>query len=340
MTSARTIEVTQHASGFRPSPVKGYLYVAAAAFLFGMSANLGRAVFTGRLHLLGQVVPNIDPLMITQSRTTIAVLVLFPALWLARGRASLRLARRELRDCAILGTAGIAICNYTYYLAIQRTTVATAIIVQYLAPVFVLLWMLGRGLQRPTVARIGGVVVAVSGSALAIGVATSTPHFPWLAVLPGQVRFDTLGIAAALVAGVTFAFYNVFARHLIETHDRWTIQAWTLASAAIFWMLVNPPWRIMAAHYTPVQWLFMAIFSMTSILFPFSLYIAGLQHLDATRAIVTSCLEPVFSIAIAASFLGERMGPVQIVGVVLVLASTVVVQLETKPGGLPAEPIE
>ena len=66
---------------------------------------------------------------------------------------------------------------------------------------------------------------------------------------------------------------------------------------------------------------------MTSVLLPFSLYIAGLQHLDATRAIVTSCLEPVFSIIIAAIALGETVSPVQIAGVIVVLAATILIQL-------------
>ena len=63
---------------------------------------------------------------------------------------------------------------------------------------------------------------------------------------------------------------------------------------------------------------------------PFSLYFAGLQHLEPTRAIVVSCLEPVFSILIAALALGEVMRPLQTLGIVLVLAAILLVQ---KPEG-------
>jgi drug/metabolite transporter (DMT)-like permease len=79
----------------------------------------------------------------------------------------------------------------------------------------------------------------------------------------------------------------------------------------------------------------MAIFAVTSTLLPFSFYFAGLHHLDATRAIVTSCLEPVFSILVAAIALGELVGPIQIAGMALVLASTVLVQLETQKTAAP-----
>jgi len=327
---------------FQPSPIVGYLCIGGAALFWAVSATLGRAIFTSRLHLFGVVVPVVPPLMLAQSRTTFAACALFPVLLLARGTASLRMKLREIRDCAIVGVFGIAASNYFYYLSIQRTSVATAIILQYLAPVFVLLWMLGRKVQPATFPRIAGVFVAVLGSVLAIGVVSQSSRFPWLTIVPGQIRFDLIGVIAALVAAVAFAFYNVFGRHLVEVHDRWTVLAWALAGAALGWLFVNPPWRVVEAHYIHSQWAFMVLFSITSILIPFSLYFAGLHHLDATRAIVTSCLEPVFSILVAAFALGELLGKVQVAGILLVLASTVLVQVETQKSGVapPFDPME
>ena len=76
-----------------------------------------------------------------------------------------------------------------------------------------------------------------------------------------------------------------------------------------------------------MQWLFLLVFSLVSVMAPFSFYFAGLQHLEPTRAIVVSCLEPVFSILLAALVLGELMRPMQALGIVLVLVAIVVVQL-------------
>ena len=77
---------------------------------------------------------------------------------------------------------------------------------------------------------------------------------------------------------------------------------YSLFGAAVFWIVVNPPWKIVAQHYSGAQWLLMVLFSITSMLIPFSLYFTGLQHLDATRAIVTACLEPVWAILLTAMF--------------------------------------
>jgi drug/metabolite transporter (DMT)-like permease len=325
-----------------PSAVIGCLCVGASALLFAISANMGRALFLGHFRLFGSIVPPISPLMIAQSRSSIAALLMFPAVWLVQGRRSIHLKRSELRDCMLVGVFGIAASNYYYYLSIKHIGVATAITLEYLAPVFVLLWMLFRKLQKPTFFRIGGVVVAVLGTVLAIGIVNHTSGFPWLAVVPGQLRFDFIGVSAALIAAVALAFYAVFASHLIQSHDSWIILAWSLVGSAVCWLFVNPPWSIVAAHYTGPQWIFMAIFSIVSIMVPFSFYFYGLKHLDATSAIVTSCLQPVFSILIAALVLGEMMGGVQIVGMALVLASTVLVQIDAQPAGRPSpfEPME
>ena len=312
-------------------PARGYLYIASAALFWGISASLGRAVFTGRLFRSAQAWPAINPLILAQTRTTFSLMVLAPALLVRRGAGIFSLPKADFWRCLLLGTLGVAASNYFYYLAIQKTNVATAIILQYTAPVWVLLYMVARGYQSPTAQRIVSVGLAVVGSALAIGI-----------VGGAGLRFSALGIGAAMAAAFSFAFYNVFGHGLLLRHDRWKILSYTLLGAVLFWLVVNPPWKIVAAHYVPAQWLFLAVFAVVSVLIPFSFYFAGLQHLDATRAIVTSCLEPVFSILIAAVALGEIVRPLQALGIAIVLTATVLVQLPGKQReqAVLVEPIE
>lgn len=297
-------------------PVRGYLYIAAATFLWGVAASLGRAAFTGRLLPGGQALQPIDPLILSQSRTTFSLIVLLPALLFRWGWKRLQLPAIDAGKVFLLGIFGVAASNYFYYLAIQRTNVATAIILQYTAPVWVLLYMVLRGLQKATAPRVAAVALAVTGSAMVIGV-----------IGPGTLRLDTLGVTAALLAAFSFAIYNVGGHSILARYDRWIVLLWTLVAASAFWLVVNPPWKVAAAHYAGAQWWFLLVFSLVSVLGPFSLYFAGLQHLEPTRAIVASCLEPVFSIVIAAIALGEVMKPLQTVGIVIVLAAIVVVQM-------------
>ena len=271
------------------------------------------------MSLAGEAVHPIDPLILSQTRTSFSLLVLLPMLVGRRGWQRIKLPTPDLVQCLILGMMGVAASNYFYYLAIQRTSVAIAIILQYTAPVWVLLYVVARGQQKLSAQKVAAVAVAIAGIALTIGVVGAHSASP--------LHLDSYGLLAALVASFSFAFYNVGGHRILARHDRWRVLTWTLASASAFWLVVNPPWKVVAAHYAPAQWGFLFVFSMISVLGSFSLYFLGLQHLEPTRAIIASCLEPVFSILLAAVLLGEAVRPIQTLGIVLVLSAIVIVQL-------------
>jgi len=319
-------------------PLRGYLLIAGAAFLWGVSASLGRAVFTGRLTTWLPTLRPVDPLIVSQTRSTFSLLILLAFVLARRGVAGVRLPRRDLIRCLVLGLLGVAASNYYYYVAIQKTNVATAIIVQYTAPVWVLVYVVARGQQKVSAQKVAAAAVAITGIALVIGL-----------IGPGMfghgsdgsgLRLDAAGIGAAVIASFSFAFYNVAGHNVLARYDRWRVLIWVLTSASVFWLLVNPPWKVVAAHYSGAQWGFLFVFSMLSVLGAFSLYFSGLQHLEPARAIIGSCLEPVFSIVLAVVLLGETLHPVQTLGIVLVLAAIVIVQLPGGDASAMVEPIE
>jgi len=309
-------------------PLRGCLYIACATFLWGVAAALGRAAFTGRLLPRGRALPPIDPVILSQSRTTFSCVLLVLALVVLRGWRGLRLPTADFGRMFLLGILGVAASNYFYYLAIQRTNVATAIILQYTAPVWVLLYAVARGSQKLTVQRLSAVGLAMAGISLAIG------------MVGRGFRLDNIGLMAGLLAAFSFSLYNVGGHRVLLRYDRWMVLLYVIFSASLFWLFVNPPWKIAAAHYAGSQWLFLLVFSLVSVLGPFALYFAGLQHLEPTRAIIVSCLEPVFSIVIAAVTLGEVMRPIQTIGILLVLIAIVVVQMPDQKSHEPVAIVE
>ena len=295
-------------------PLRGFVYIGAATFFWGLSATLGRAAFTGRL-LPSSGISSINPVILSQCRTGFSFLALVLWLVVRHGIKWLRVPGRDLVKLTLLGLAGLAVSNYCYYLAIERTNVATAIIVQYTSPVWVLLYMVARGAERLTASKMVTVLLAIAGIALVIGIFRR-----------GGMQLDVIGIGAALVASFSFAYYNIAGHYLLERHDRWIVLLYATMAATLFWMIVNPPNRIIAAHYSGSAWLFLAIFSFLSMLLPFTLYFAGLKLLIPTKAIIASCLEPVFAILIAAIALKETVAPVQAIGIAMVLGAIVLAQ--------------
>lgn len=297
--------------------MRGYFYIAAAGMCWASSAGLGKSVFSGRAILGIHPLPPLDPEILSQMRVTISLLVLAPLLLLFRGSKALAMSRGNALRGIVLGVLGLAASNFFYYYAIEKSSVSTAIIVQYTAPVWVLLFMVSRRLERATALRVLAVAAAVVGSALAIGIGQHNINLQWI------------GIITSLLAAFAFSFYNIYGRTLLvdQKIDRWKVIAWAFVGAALFWIVINPPWKIAAAHYSGAQWIFLVVFAFLSMLIPFSFYFSGLTHLDSTRAVVTSCLEPVFTILIAFAFLGESFRVLQAVGMAIVLLATIIVQL-------------
>lgn len=293
-----------------PHPWRGYFYIAVATLSWGTAATVSKGLFQGRL-FPGH--PLITPLVLAQSRTTFAVLILLPVLLLWKP-ASLRIRPGDFLLCLLTGTLGMAGSNFFYYWAMQQTTVAIAITLQYTAPVWVLLAMVARGKQKATRWHVSAVFLAIAGTALTIGLIGSGIHL------------NAAGVAGGLLASFSFSFYNIAAQGLVGRYPAMTVMAYALLGAALLWICFNPPSHLAAAHYSPGQWAFLFFFSCLATLMPYTFYFHGLKYLDPTRAVVTGCLEPVFAIVLAMIFVGEGIAGVQIAGILAVLVATVLVQ--------------
>jgi drug/metabolite transporter, DME family len=164
--------------------LEGYLLIAAAAFCYGASAALGKAVLNGTGWVRGA---GIDPLILSQTRSSFALLVLTPILLIARGTGVLKASRRTVLMCGAMGVLGICGANFFYYYAIAKSTVATAITVQYTAPVWVYAYSVAAGRDRATWLRSVAVFLAFLGCGL-------------VALTGSQAQFRTspIGILAAL----------------------------------------------------------------------------------------------------------------------------------------------
>ena len=297
-----------------PHPWRGYFCIAAATLAWGAAATVSKAVFQGQL-FAGR--PLISPLLLAQTRTSFALLLLLPFLLLRRP-ATLRMSTRDFMLCLLTGTLGMAGSNFFYYWAMQKTTVAVAITLQYTAPVWVLLAMVARGRQRATRWHVSAVFLAITGTALTIGLFHS------------GIRLSAAGVAGAMLASFSFAFYNIAGQGLVKRYPALTVMAYALLGASILWMCVNPPARLAAAHYSAGQWFFLFCFACLSTLVPYVFYFNGLKYLDPTRAVVTGCLEPVFAIVLAMIFVHEGLTALQVAGILAVLVATVVVQMQDK----------
>ena len=233
-------------------------------------------------------------------------------------RSDLRIApRRDLPFLLTFGVLGLAMVHLTYFMAIERTNVPTAILLEYLAPILVLIVSVLFLGERFTWALPAGVALSVAGCALVVG------------AIGGGLKVSPSGIAWGLASAVFFAGYTVMGKYAAPRFSAWTLLCYGLGAASVFWLVVlggpAPMLRLLA---DPTRLAIVTTMSFVSTVVPFSAFLHALKYIDATKASITATLEPVLA-GIATLFIPsmyQPMSTLQIVGALLVLAAVVVVQ--------------
>ena len=301
----------------RERPLLGYGLVAVAALLAAVNGTLGKIVMESG---------DLSALRVSEVRATGAALLLLVGIALL-GRSQVRPSRREILFLALFGLVGLALAPYLYFASIERLYIGVALLIVNFAIVLVALWSRLYGGEAVHGRVWAAIVLALAGLALVVKL--------W-----EGLAFDALGIGTALVAALVYAAYIVLSdRGVRSGRPPSFLIAWGFVFAALFWAAVQPWWTFptdlvtndvsllgrLDASSGPV-WLLLAYMIPFGTVAPFILVTSAFRFLPATHVVVANVLEPVFGAAVAFAWLNERLGPVQIVGAVLVLAGVVLAQ--------------
>lgn len=283
---------------------KGFFFVVSAAFLWGLSGNVAKYLFNRQ----------INPLDVVQMRLFLSFVFLL--LCLAFVRRSLILVKRQhIPYMVIFGTFGVTAVQSTYLLVISKTNVATAIFLQYLAPVLVF----GYGLlcKQEKLALPNGLALffSVLGGFLMVkgnpgaGLAVSIP-----------------GLAAGLSSAAAFAFYTLYGKKGLTTYSPWTLLLYGFAMGSVIFSFYRVPW-VTLLQYDWKEWFFFVYIAVFASILPFGFYFKGLNYLSPVKANLTSTLEPVIAGILAYLLLGEILSPWQVLGCGLILTGVILIQL-------------
>lgn len=257
----------------------------------------------------------VDPVVLAGARALLAAGLLFVYMVIFR-RRELRIGLRDLPFLTGFGIIGLAGVHVTYFKAISYTNVATAILLEYLAPIIVLVVSVLFLGERRTWALPVGVALSITGCAMVVG-----------AIGGAGLQASPKGVAWGLAAAVFFAFYSLMGKVAASRYTPWTLLTWGLAAAALFWLVyLGGTGSVSALLSEPAGLGVVAYMAVFATIVPFAAFLTALHFIDATKAVVTSTLEPVIAGAVAYLLFGESFTAPQLMGGLLVIAAIVVVQ--------------
>jgi drug/metabolite transporter (DMT)-like permease len=293
----------------------GYIMVATAATLFAVNGSVSKVVLGSGL----------SSLELAQIRNTSAA-ILFLLFLLAFAPARLRVGRRELAFLVAFGLVGIALVQWLYFVAIEHLPVGVALLIEFTAPLFVALF--ARFVYREQIRRRIWVAVAMCITGLALVVE-----------LWAGVAFSTVGVTAAFGGAFALTAYLLMAERERRHRDAASLSFYGFLFAALLWAVINPlwtfPWDVLdedvslqgnLSEYSAPVWALVGFVVVIGTMVTFSLLVASLRHISATRASIVSTLEPVVATVVAWAWLGETFGVTQLVGGAVVIAGILVAE--------------
>jgi DME family drug/metabolite transporter len=289
---------------------RGPALVAAAAVLWGSLGIAGRVAFAA----------GVQPLEAAFYRAAMAFAVLL-GLTARTQPWGLRVRAADLPLFAVYGSVSVAAFFFVYLYAIRETSVATAAMLLYTAPAFVVLLSALVFKERLTARRGVAVVTACAGCALVVGAG------------PQSLRVSLPGALAGLAAGLTYALYSIFGKIALSRYPPAPTLTYALGCGAlVLGTAALLTGQVTVAH-PPRAWAALVYLAVAATAAPQWLYLAGLRELQAGRASLIATLEPAVAALLGTVVLGERLQALQVVGGVLILSAVWASRPERRPGG-------
>lgn len=285
--------------------MKGFLCVFSAAVLWGVSGPIAKHMFN----------TNVDPFELVQIRLILSFAIILGYLSLCN-RKLLRLDREDYLYIFILGIIGVAVVQFTYLYTISATNVATAVFLEYLAPIFVLIYGVVKRQEAVNGVNCSAIMFAALGGYLIVK-----------GNLHGGLAVSTEGLISGLTAAASFAFYTVYTKRGLAKYSPLTIMCWSYAVGAFLWLFYQQPW-VSFSHYHGSTWYIILYYVVLATIVPYGLFFKGLSYLSPLKTGLTANLEPVIAAVSAYLMLGEKLTVLQLAGCVLILVAVTLIQLK------------
>ena len=276
-----------------------FFYIALAGVLWGTSG-----LFSYWLTPFG-----FKPVQMTTMRGFVSMVLIVPFI-LIKNPKLLKVPKKEI--FFIIGSGfGLFLTAYTYYASMAASSVSTAVILMYTAPVFVLIYSVMFLGEKLNTVKTVSVFLMILGCALVSGIV-------------GGMKFSIAGILFGIAAGISYSAYNVFTKILtMHKVDTLTVTSYNFIIMSIIGLAVaNPVEMVTITSKQPLSIipLIIGIGVFTCVL-PYVFYTMGLKDVPAGTATALGIIEPLSATVFSVVFLGENLTAPLVVGMVLILGA-------------------
>lgn len=287
---------------------KAFIYVIIAGILWGTSG-----IFVNLLSPYG-----FTSLQMTALRGSVSFICLSVYL-LIRDRKLFCAKPKDFLLFVGIGASlfGTASC---YFTSMQMTSISTAVVLMYTAPILVMIFSVAFLGEKLTKIKLISVGCMLFGCCLVSGII-------------GGLKFDVCGILLGLLSGISYSIYNILTKVAMQKkcHAMTTTVYNSLFMAIIALCVCNPVGIVTNTVQKPLVILPIIIgLGVVTFVLPYFLYTLALRDLPAGTASALSIVEPMSATVFSVVLFHEAMGWASLCGIVLILLAVFLLSRDEK----------
>ena len=197
---------------------------------------------------------------------------------------------------------------------------STAAILLYTSPIWIMLMAALFFHEKLNAKKLIALGLAFAGCVLVSGISGD--------------GITVVGLLLGLGSGLGYGLYSILGTVALRRYSPYTVTTWTFIFAACgSWCVCRPANMILkftGAEKLPLLLGFCVLTALVTAVIPFLTYTLGLRTVEASKAGIIATLEPVVATIIGIVCFGEGLTILSAVGILLVLAAVVVLNVDTR----------
>lgn len=284
---------------------KGTMMTLAAGLAWGISGISGQYLMSHGVHVN----------LLTSLRLLITGIFL---LSLARSKQKEHLVAawkqpKFLKQVLLFSIFGLVLNQYAFLRAIHLTNAGTATVLQYMAPILILIIVCILNRQRPTSFEIIAIAMAILGTYM---IATHGKL--------GSLAITPKGLMWGLGSAITYSIYILLPVKLIHEWGSTIVIGSGMFIGGILFSLVTKAWQY------PLQINVISILAYIGIIgigtiFAYTFFLKGVSIVGAVKGSLLASVEPVSSVFLTVLVLGEIFYPIDLLGMLFIFLAVTLI---------------
>ena len=214
------------------------------------------------------------------------------------------------RQLVIFGMLGMLGVQYSFIASIDTSNAVIATLFQFLAPIYIIVFVSLRQKARPPIAQVLGMVVTIAGL--------------FLLLTNGSLSDFALSKEALFwgaVVGFTFAFYTLYPARLMQEWGVLLVVGWGMLVGGMVLLVLNIVTFFKELHYL-LEWKITVMLMLVIVVgtVAFVLFLGSMKYISPVETSVLSSFEPLTAMVISVLWFGQVLGMWQTAGAIIMLA--------------------